>query len=421
MVSLATLTCPRCGADVPVPPPGTLSVRCEYCGNDAQVIDAKKKEEPPPPVVPRPAPTRPANVEAAIAYRELVRASAAKPKASSAMPAVIAVMVLLLVGGGIAFAVVRSTTGSASFQWRSPVVLAQINGDGIDDFIGAYASRNEDDYPIYVAGFDGATNKELWRAGPYGKNASELKYVVIGKTLVITDADAKAHLVDIANGTESASVALTDKADEICEPKDAKGTAWIGTSDQKGTAIDLGTHVAHVAPRPAGCAEHEYDCDHVHSAHDGCTEDDSSPKFEGFNPEFVLHQGDDVIAVGSRSPGTATPMAIAFNPADAKIRWQKPLVPEPTTAWDPRLHAVDMLNGRLIVAYLAKDSKAGRLMALSTKTGAMIWDVPIPNTESVAEASDMTITQAKVYLPHWTYLEIFDVQTGAHVDTLGAW
>ncbi len=114
-------------------------------------------------------------------------------------------------------------------------------------------------------------------------------------------------------------------------------------------------------------------------------------------------------------------MAVGFDSAGQKVRWQRPLVGSPPSAYQAELHAVDLAGGRLISEYVANEKNAGRLLALDARTGSELWDVAVPNTDSVAEADEIAISSTRVYLPHWTWLEMFDAGTGAHLATLGAW
>jgi outer membrane protein assembly factor BamB len=341
--------------------------------------------------------------------------------ASGARGVLIAAAVLVFAGGLVAFLIAADHGfGNKSFQWRNAVIPVAIDGDGVEDFVGIYASRGGD-YPVYVAAFDGAKYSELWKAGPFGKSASELEVTVVGTSVVAIDARPVAHILALKTGKETGKVSLSDKARSVCAPPDAKGKLWVETSDQKAVLIDLATARAQPAPRPASCPPVPSDCDHVHSALAGCQEDKAAPPVDGFRAEFVLSQGSDGVAVGSRSPGTATPMAVGFDAKTRSVRWQRPLVGSPPSAWEADLHAVDMAGGRLIAEYASDQPDAGRLMAVDVKTGKVLWDVAVPNTDHVATASDMAITPTRVYLPHWTWLDVFDVKNGAHITTLGAW
>jgi hypothetical protein len=406
MIRLENLQCPTCGAQVPPPPLGATSVRCVYCGNEA-VIHRPEAEAPPMPFpVPRPFPQPDYSP---------------RPQPSGARVALMLSAIFVFVGGVVAFLIAADHGfGNKSFQWQDVVIPVSIDGDGVEDYVGLVASRGGD-YPQYVAAFDGAKHSELWRAGPFGKNASKIELTVAGRSVIAIDAQPVAHILELETGKETGRVALSDKARATCAPPDSKGKLWVETSDEKAVLIDLATARAAFAARPASCPPIPSDCDHVHSALAGCQEDKAAPAVEGFDPKFVLAQGNDAVAVGTRSPGTSTPMAVGFDPKTRSVRWQRPLVGSPPSAWESGLHAVDMAGGKLIAEYASDNPDAGRLMAVDVKSGKVLWDVAVPNTGDVATASDMAITATRVYLPHWTWLEIFDVNSGQHIVTLGAW
>lgn len=411
-VKLETMQCPRCGADVPVPPLGARSVRCEYCGNESRIVEpeGKKKLTPEevakidirvvPPTAPAPVPTRP------------------PPKGS---PVLVVLVLVVLVGAVAGAAVLLKSTvpglpGGDDFQWRETPVVANVDGDGVEDFVGTYATRG-DDYPIYLAAFSGATQKQLWRYGPLGKNSSELRYAAAGSTIVLTDITPKLHLLDATTGKEKSSLLLSDRTDEICTTVGAN-TIWIRTVDDKQTSIDLTTGAASPAPRPETCPKPAFDCDFHGIAR--CTEDSVAPAVEGFDPDYVLFEGTDAVALGSKSPGTAIPMAVGFDLKTKTVRWKKNLVPNPPSQWDSRLHAAGLEQGRLVASYQQADGKAEHLTALDAKTGAPQWDVEVPHSD-VSSGDAMTVSPNRVYFPHWTYLDVFDAKTGAHIATLGAW
>jgi len=416
MISLENLMCPSCGAALAVPPPGATSIRCGYCGHEAMIHAAPPA---PPPYVPPPLPVVPYSMPT---YGEPAPEPALPPAGASRGGAIVLTVVIVAAIGAAIAALVMRDHGNGGFQWRTRAPIPVTLG-GADGFVGVYASRTENDYPLYVAAFDGAKLERVWKAGPYGTTISDLEVTLAGTSIVVTDGQPSAHVLDLATGKETGKVALSDKVKRTCVPTEARGTVWIQTTDEKAVSLDLGTGVARAAPRPASCGEAPpSECEHVHGALAGCRAGSSAPKFDGIRPELVLAEGSDAVVVGERTPGTSTPMAIGFDPRDPKARWQKMLVGDPPASFDASLHAVDLQGGKLIAEYLKKGSKnAGFLRAIDVKTGATLWDVPVPNTDDVAEADEMRITSTRVYLPHWTWLEVFDVKTGAHLGTLGAW
>lgn len=410
MATLEGLKCPNCGADVPVPPPGATSARCAFCGKESVVR------------APVAAPEIRVNVQVNRVPMSEMLPEIARAKRSTSLLGAVATFAMVAAVGLVVVLAVRGNTGNQSFQWRNEVVLVSIDGDGVEDFVGAYASRSEKDFPVYVGGFDGATQKRLWQAGPYGTDAGKVHVVAVGTRLVVTDPEPVLHVLAAANGSETGRFALSDSATRVCVPKESAGSVWVETSDQKSVLIDVATATAKGSQIPPSCAaEAVSDCRDVHSVAARCTAVDGAPEIDGFRPKLVLSEGGASISVGTRSPGTATPMAFAFDPETKEVRWKRALVGEPVSAYEPDLNAVDLAGGKLFAEYVAKAKKGGRLMAIDARTGKVVWDIAVPNTDSVATARTMTVSNTRVYLPHWTWLEIFDVQTGAHIATLGAW
>jgi hypothetical protein len=74
----------------------------------------------------------------------------------------------------------------------------------------------------------------------------------------------------------------------------------------------------------------------------------------------------------------------------------------------------------LYVQYELRDEGA-RLQAVDASDGRKLWDVEVPRSESGSEASLMRVTKTRVYLPHWTWLDVFDVKDGKELATVGIW
>ena len=79
----------------------------------------------------------------------------------------------------------------------------------------------------------------------------------------------------------------------------------------------------------------------------------------------------------------------------------------------------DVLGG---VAYVQYElDKGAHLVALDTKTGATLWDVLVPRTNEGSIADRMSISEKRIYLPHWTWLDVFERDRGKLVGTIGRW
>jgi len=113
-------------------------------------------------------------------------------------------------------------------------------------------------------------------------------------------------------------------------------------------------------------------------------------------------------------------MAAGYSTDGSKVLWTHKLA-APGQAPDPEVvELADLLGARVVFMYELKGDGA-RLAALDARTGSAEWDVPIPRSDDGSEASTFRMTQVRVYLPHWTWLDVFDVTTGKHLGTIGMW
>jgi hypothetical protein len=85
---------------------------------------------------------------------------------------------------------------------------------------------------------------------------------------------------------------------------------------------------------------------------------------------------------------------------------------------DPDL--TELLGGR-VFSYYSLKAGGGRVAMLDAKTGEVRWDVVLPRSESGSEPRAIRVTARRVYVPHWTWLDVFDAQSGAHLGTIGRW
>ncbi|MGH7283874.1 MAG: hypothetical protein ACRELY_20300 [Polyangiaceae bacterium] len=84
------------------------------------------------------------------------------------------------------------------------------------------------------------------------------------------------------------------------------------------------------------------------------------------------------------------------------------------------LGLVDLGGGKL-VSQIQLTTGIYKLIALDAKSGSQLWDTEIPNSKDGSEADQMLVTPTRVYLPHWTWLNVFDAKTGAVIGTVGVW
>ncbi len=434
MAPVRTLSCPNCNA--PLPPGARGAVTCEYCGHAFEVA------KPPPattPVAPRHQIPGGINVPIQIP-------TGTPPAKRGLLGALIAVSVLLLVGGLITAAVLskrgqqaahRASRGGyspsgESLQWdsRGAFAIADLDGDPVEDFVGQYRSRNNGSTQVYVGGFAGKSLTRVWKAGPYGDNGSELRFAVAGHRVVVADAGANLHVLDLKTGSELRALRLSDRAESLC-PLPEGSTVWIEVKDEQHVEVDLDTGALARAPRPDLCSSYKWasDCWHLDEfrgdhARARCYPPETAPEIPGFAAKVVLGDGQRYVVLGKKAPGTSIPMiagapvagdATADRPAPGPLAWSRNLG---EGLKDRAPEIADLVADRLVVVQ-ENAGKGWRLFAIDPDTGDSRWEVPVPRSEQGSGPYYLVATPSRIYVPHWTWLDIFQAATGKHVGTIG--
>jgi outer membrane protein assembly factor BamB len=300
-------------------------------------------------------------------------------------------------------------------QWsggfQPSVFPARIDDDAVEDFVGLYDVFGGGPR---VGGFDGRTLQRRWASAPLGtadEGTSSTHVGVAGGRVLVTDRRAQAHVLDLRTGQEVAVVKLSDRAEQVCARPDG-AEFWIGVADGHNVTVSVST--AQVAPttKPAPCPESFPDqvCAYARAPCRASTAD--APGAKG---RWTLGTGKGAVTLGNRSPGTAVPMAFA---AGGK-GWLRPLLDDPALM-DSGGTSADLAGGLFVAAYSAL-SHGYRLMALDAATGERRWDVAIPCGGEGNGPRGITATETRVYVPHWTWLDVFELSTGKHVGTVGRW
>lgn len=327
-------------------------------------------------------------------------------------------------GGGLGAAL-----SNEHLQWgdEAPFV-AKINADATEDFVGRYhvLGGSGDKTLEYVGGYDGATLKRVWQAGPFGDQSDTrgLHMAVIGTNVLVTDQKSIGHILDAATGKETASITLSDRADSICVEPTGKPEAWVKVSDNEDVDVDFTTKRTKKMPRPTWCKELDvFACESglFEKTSAQCAKPDAAFNAPNFSAKKQLTDSTGaVVVVGEKSPGTAMPTAVGWDPKAKRILWQRPIPQSESTKVSDGLGLTDMGAGRL-VSQVELTTGIYKLIALDAKTGAQLWDTEIPRSKDGSEAREMLVTNARVYLPHWTWLDVFDAKTGAVIGTVGVW
>jgi hypothetical protein len=300
--------------------------------------------------------------------------------------------------------------------WAPSAIPTPADGGG-EDIIGAYRVLDigTSKAPLYIGRFDGKTFRRIWAAGPYGTlSDTGYGFTVAGRRVVVTDFRSKAHVLDAATGKELQAVQLTDRAREICPLRD-RAAAWVEVADHKDVEIDLQTFVVKPASKPATCTG-DFAKPTCHFASALCEVGGAAA--DGTTAMVTLKSGDDAVTVGKKTPGTASLLAYA-----AGGKGWKTSIAEDDALAKPASFGVpgaDLAAGRLVVAYeLVHDGF--RLASFDAKSGKRQWDVAIPRSTEGSGPRGITASATHVYVPHWTWLDVFDIGTGKVVGTIGVW
>jgi hypothetical protein len=322
-----------------------------------------------------------------------------------------------VVKGGVGKGGVVPAGEHLQWGWGSgPSAMPAAADGGGEDLIGAYRvlDLGTSKAPLYVGRFDGKTFRRIWAAGPYG-TLSDMGYgfTVAGRVLV-TDFRSKAHVLDAATGKELHVLTMTDRAREICPLRD-RAAAWVQVADKQDVEIDLETFAMKPGGKPTSCTG-DFARTTCQFARALC-EQGGAPA-EGAAAVITLKSGDDAVTVGKKTPGTASLLAYAAGGKGWKTSIAEDDALAKPASFD--LPGADLAAGRLVIAYeLVHDGF--RLASFDAKSGKRQWDVAIPRSAEGSGPRGITASATRVYVPHWTWLDVFDIATGNVLGTIGIW
>jgi hypothetical protein len=202
-------------------------------------------------------------------------------------------------------------------------------------------------------------------------------------------------------------VKLSDRAEQVCARPDG-AEFWIGVADGHNVTVNVSTAQAAPTATPAPCPKSL--CAYARAPCAASTAD--APSARG---RWTFGTGKGAVTLGNRSPGTAVPLAFA---AGGK-GWLRSLLDDPALMGHDETSA-DLASGLFVAAYSVLP-EGYRLLALDAATGDRRWDVAIPCGGEGTGPSGITATETRVYVPHWTWLDVFELSTGKHLGTVGMW
>jgi len=442
MARIVKSACPECGAGIQFDAEG-VEAKCEYCGAIAR-IERSKPPKPGTAEMPR------------IDGRPVVYAPKAVGGAIAAVVILFTVLPIAIIA--IVIGVIMSKAGSSSgpgsggtvgqgltehMQWQGNrrAMLADVNGDSVLDPIGWVRFLEGSTTTDHVAAFDAITGKRLWLTPALTDSSQSYnaKAAISGDKLVVADPTGVLKAFSLANGQLVWSGVIGERVDRICGAGD--GFVRLETADKRALTAML----ANGQLTPAGAVERDAPCNGIQSADGsagifssmlGGTWDEGgvfNPELEGMRVESVVADNvtGQLVAIGSKSPGTSVPMAALYDPAGvtehkrkATARWMSviPIV-NPLSVKEGAPEHAAISRGRLVVPFelqSASSDRAARLACLDVGTGRSLWEVALPHEDSVT-MGPIVLSDRQVFFSHWTWLDVFDLDTGAYRMTIGMW
>lgn len=425
-MAIVSLDCPNCGAKLP-PREETGRTTCDYCGATFETARAHH---------------RPVNTQ---------------PNPAAARVVAMVVAGTMVAGIGVAVAVVTSTQSAqqvyqqalekipgipgpmgapgdesrskiptpskADFLWDEvggPPTVAVI--DGREHVIGRLRARPGDE--LHVAAFSD-TGEQRWRVGPFGTYSDGYRathFAVADGRVAVTDFRGKLHLYDLQTGAQAQEIALTDRAEQLCmlqEPGE-KPRVWLSQVDEREFAVDMAAGALKDEKLPKACEQQGRisfrDGDPQSRRPDRVRK---APKVEGFDVEGVHIDGDIGVARGVKSPGTAYPMVVGFDPGSRAVRWKSPTAAVDLASVRERDNAHDALAAGRYFATYGEGQEYWHLTAFDAKTGDRLWDHRLRSIFAVDWLYGLKATEKNLFLVRMSSVEVHDAATGALKATIG--
>jgi hypothetical protein len=401
--------CPNCNAPLTVDE-AAERVTCTYCNNTFSVRRAEPEPAPPPP------PPPPQIVVQAPPRRR------SPLRWLSLMPiSIIALTYFMLQHHGVISTVTSQLSQElpgtlGGLQWDAVAtgpLIVDVDGDGYEDFLGRCRKIDPDE--LWVTAFAGATLEPRWRVGPLGDwNAREaVRFAVAGKRVLVSDGRHTARMIDLASGKQLGSLALSDRASDLCgDPAGAR--FFVATVDGASFFVSGDTPARSDGKRPAWCPRAEW----PRRGH--ASDNVRAPRVPGFRSSYALSDGTHAVAVGEKHPGTAIPMLAGFAVGRNAADWSRLLPTIDAAQVKDGAPAVTLLSAGTLYAYYSLASlQGGRLIAVDAANGATRWDVLVPRAATGSAPEELVAGATRIYVPHWSWLDVIDAKTGSVVGTIG--
>ncbi len=268
-------------------------------------------------------------------------------------------------------------------QWYTPLlrpdrtpILMDVNADGQKDLVGLAWDPRDDEHALHAVAFDGKTHKMLWHSDGISTQwmSQQTSIRRDGDALIVTDSRNEIRVID----------AHTGKVNELTLAPSAK-YADAEPPVERSDALRRAT---------------------------------PTPKKKGFYPSDAYPVGDTVATLGWLEGGEHSGWLVGWNKKTKAITYEVPLLREGDVR-APRSETVQATDDeRIYTTFVSADTKQGRVVARSLKTGEVVWTTDIPGTDEGAQFRALHSEDGQLFLAVDGTLVVLDAAVGREVSRL---
>ena len=396
------IKCQNCGANLAVAD-DALRVTCSYCNAVNELGSQAAQPRAPTAVQPRPLPT----------------------SSSKSPPLAVGCGLLVACAGG-AFALYAVIEQMSYVQWAGTTgpLLVDTDGNGTTEVVGLIRfMEGTEDITVTgaVAAYDADSLDQIWATRFEGTESSSLILAAAGGRLWVADGLGHLRALDPKTGAITADISTGEPVERFCG--DGSGGLEVWRKDRTRHRVDLQTGALSLV----GDLDWQTPClggiwgsvpgQTPSTAWDDHTSDIAIPDVS-VSGRLVTPDGD--LLAAERSRGTRTGLVIARDSA-GNVRWTA-VVPggQPLLAEEGAPDAVGWGKGRAYASWSVKEGETPqRIAAFDAGTGQRLWDAELQDDAGDPEA--IVTDGERVYVSHWTWLEVFRADNGEKIGSIGRW
>jgi outer membrane protein assembly factor BamB/DNA-directed RNA polymerase subunit RPC12/RpoP len=407
--------CPNCSATVDLRPDADGLITCEYCDHQ---------------------------------HRLNRKGAAATPEAQARAKRMVLLLagVALVIAGALPVFMIVGSSGSESIDQNAPSasvpnlslpdLKAAIKGtkqgwdtvggppqivtlDGEEHLVGRLRERGSDNLSIGI--IRSKDLKERWKTPPlgtYGDAYRAIRHAAVGKVLLASDGRNTLHAYDLGTGKVLKSHPMTDQVKQLCVVEGQKGV-WVQSADKRNVLFGLALLTVKDAPkRPASCPRSAFIS---RLDRPGKVSAAKHPKVSDFKAKRLFSDGGQAVVFGAKSPGTAIPIAVGFDPATKKVRWNKSILQVNQSSYRTSFYKwqAGLAGGRFITFYGVGSDDEWRAVAFDAASGDLLWETKLKPIFAVDKVDGITVTPKHVYLVRTSSLDVLEAKTGRLIGSVG--